>query len=90
VLTELSALGSLATVPTAAGAFYCFLRVNCELDSLMLAERLIREHKVAVIPGSAFGMTGGCYLRIAYGALQKKTVAEGVGRLVTGLRAILK
>jgi aspartate/methionine/tyrosine aminotransferase len=89
VLTELSTLGSLATVPTAAGAFYCFIRVNSRLDSMALAERLIRDHKVAVIPGSAFGMTEGCYLRVAYGALQKETVAEGVGRLVTGLRAIL-
>jgi aspartate/methionine/tyrosine aminotransferase len=89
VLTELSTLGSLATVPAAAGAFYCFLRVNTRLDSMALAERLIRDHKVAVIPGSAFGMTEGCYLRIAYGALQKETVAEGVGRLVSGLRAIL-
>jgi hypothetical protein len=26
---------------------------------------------------------------VAYGALQKATVAEGIGRLVTGLRAIL-
>ena len=52
------------------------------------AERLIREHQVAVIPGTAFGMTDGCYLRVAYGALQKETVAEGIGRLVLGLRAI--
>jgi aspartate/methionine/tyrosine aminotransferase len=49
---------------------------------------LIREHQVAVIPGTAFGMTDGCYLRVAYGALQKETVAEGIGRLVRGLRAI--
>ena len=27
-------------------------------------------------------MTDGCYLRVAYGALQKETVAEGIGRLV--------
>jgi aspartate/methionine/tyrosine aminotransferase len=51
------------------------------------AERLIREHKVAVIPGPAFGMSDGCYFRVAYGALQKETVAEGIGRLVKGLRA---
>ena len=51
---------------------------------LALAERLIREHQVAVIPGTAFGMTDGCYLRVAYGALQKETVAEGIGRLVRG------
>jgi hypothetical protein len=34
-------------------------------------------------------MTGGCCFRVAYGALQKDTVAEGIGRLVAGLRAIL-
>ena len=56
---------------------------------MTIAERLIREHKVAVIPGPAFGMTDGCYFRVAYGALQKATVAEGIGRLVAGLRAIL-
>ena len=56
---------------------------------MQIAERLVREHKVAVIPGPAFGMTDGCYLRVAYGALQKDTVAEGIGRLVNGLRAIL-
>ena len=39
---------------------------------MTLAERLIREHKVAVIPGPAFGMTDGCYFRVAYGALQKE------------------
>ena len=27
-------------------------------------------------------MTDGCYFRVAYGALQKETVAEGIGRLV--------
>jgi aspartate/methionine/tyrosine aminotransferase len=56
---------------------------------LAIAERLIREHKVAVIPGPAFGMTDGCYFRVAYGALQPATVAEGIGRLVTGLKDIL-
>ena len=79
----------MASVPAADGAFYAFLRVQTDMTPLALAERLIREHKVAVIPGDAFGMTDGCYFRVAYGALQKATVAEGLGRLVTGLRAIL-
>ena len=56
---------------------------------MRVAERLIREHRVAVIPGTAFGMTDGCYFRVAYGALQKATVAEGIGRLVTGLTEML-
>jgi aspartate/methionine/tyrosine aminotransferase len=88
VLSRLAALAPLAQVPAADGAFYCLLRVATTLDSLTLTERLIREHQVAVIPGTAFGMNDGCYLRVAYGALQKETVAEGIGRLVGGLRAI--
>ena len=89
VVSELSALGPLATVPTADGAFYALLRVNTDKDPLVVGEQLVRRHKVAVIPGTAFGMTDGCYFRVAYGALQKATVAEGIGRLVSGLRAIL-
>ncbi len=89
VLSELGALAPLASVPAADGAFYAFVRVNTTLAPLALAERLIREHKVAVIPGDAFGSTDGCYFRVAFGALQKATVAEGLGRLVYGLRDIL-
>ena len=88
VVSELSQLGSLATLPAADGAFYCLLRVNTAMDPVAVGERLVREHKVAVIPGTAFGMTEGCYFRVAYGALQKATVAEGIGRLVAGLKAI--
>jgi aspartate/methionine/tyrosine aminotransferase len=90
VVSRLAALAPLVTVPAADGAFYCLLKVETRLDPLALAERLIREHKVAVIPGPAFGMTDGCYFRVAYGALQKDTVAEGIGRLVAGLRAELR
>src|SRR5437899_3157809 len=99
VLGALGRLAPLAEVPPADGAFYCLLKVNVPDQlirgegapsvAMVLAERLIREHKVAVIPGPAFGMTEGCYFRVAYGALQKETVAEAIGRLVKGLRAIL-
>jgi aspartate/methionine/tyrosine aminotransferase len=89
VVRELAALEPLASVAAADGAFYCLLKVETDLDPLALAERLIREHRVAVVPGTAFGMTDGCYFRVAYGALQKETVTEGIGRLVTGLRAIV-
>lgn len=90
VLRKLSELGPLAHVPPADGALYCFLKVNTNLPPLALAERLIRDYKVAVIPGPAFGMADGCYFRVAFGALQKDTVAEGIGRFVTGLQQILK
>jgi aspartate/methionine/tyrosine aminotransferase len=90
VTGELRSLEPLCTVPPADGAFYCFLRVNADADPMRVAERLIREHRVAVIPGTAFGVRDGCYFRIAYGALQKDTVSEGIGRLVNGLRSILQ
>ena len=89
VVSKLTALAPVASVPAADGAFYCLLKVHAGVDPMQVAERLIREHRVAVIPGPAFGMTDGCYFRVAYGALQKETVAEGIGRLVTGLRTIL-
>jgi aspartate/methionine/tyrosine aminotransferase len=90
VMRELGSLQPLCTVPPAEGAFYCFLRVNTPVDPMRLAERLIREHRVAVIPGPAFGVTGGGHFRVAYGALEQPTVAEGIGRLVSGLRSILE
>jgi aspartate/methionine/tyrosine aminotransferase len=74
-------------VPSVGGAFYYLVRVRSALDSLALTERLIRTHRVAVIPGSAFGDTAGCSIRISYGALRPESVTEGVARLVHGLRA---
>jgi aspartate/methionine/tyrosine aminotransferase len=89
VIAELRSLEPLCSVPPVDGAFYCFVRVKADVDPMVLAERLIREHRVAVIPGGAFGADG-CYFRVAYGALQKQTVAEGIGRLVNGLHTILR
>jgi len=89
VKKELVSLGSLCELPPANGAFYFLLRLHTTLDSMQLTERLIREHGVAVIPGTAFGLHEGCYMRVAYGALQKQTAAKGIGRLVGGLKKIL-
>ena len=77
-------------VPSAQGAFYFLLRARSERPALEIAERLIREHGVAVIPGNAFGLERGCYLRVAYGALTKDTATEGLARLGRGLRALVK
>ena len=88
VLDALGTLGPVCDVPPAEGAMYCFPRIATTMHPMHLAERLIREHKVAVTPGTAFGMAEGCHFRVAFGALQRETVAEGIGRLVTGLREI--
>src|SRR5680860_236867 len=89
VLRQMGELEGRIDPPRAEGAFYVLLRVHTDIPDMTLVERLIREYRVAVIPGSAFGTGTGCYLRIAYGALRKETVTEGIGRLVQGLRALV-
>jgi aspartate/methionine/tyrosine aminotransferase len=86
---SLNSVADLCTIAPADGAFYFFLKVNASIDAFELAERLIREHRVAVIPGTTFGMENGCYLRVAYGALSKEIALEGIERLVKGLQRIL-
>ena len=88
IFSELDRPDVPCDTPMANGAFYFFTRVRTALDPMSLAERLIREHRVATMPGSAFGMTDGCYLRISYGMLDEATAVEGLGRLTTGLRAL--
>lgn len=88
VLQSLEPLRSFCQIPSADGAFYLLIKVGAKLDSLTLAEKLIREHGVAAIPGVAFGLDQGCYLRIAYGALDESTAEEGMRRLVRGLSAL--
>ena len=85
----LSAPGVPCDIPMAAGAFYFFIRVPTRLDALTCCDRLIHDHHVAAIPGSAFGDVAGCSLRISYGALDQAAVEEAVRRLVTGLRALV-
>jgi len=89
VLDELAQLDPRIIVPPVEGAFYVFARVDTDLDALTLTRRLIEAYRVAVIPGTTFGMTDGCYLRIAYGALEKETMAEAMGRLKEGLVTIV-
>jgi len=88
-LAPLAATG-LCEIPPADGAFYFFLRVRSPRRPLDLVEQLVRDHRVAVIPGDAFGITEGCPLRVAYGALAQDTVTEGIGRLAAGLRTLVK
>lgn len=68
------------------GAFYYLIRIHQNINAEQLAETLIRKYKVATIPGTTFGLTKGCYLRIAYAALESKKMEEGIERLMEGLR----
>jgi aspartate/methionine/tyrosine aminotransferase len=88
VRQELAKIESFCHVIPTAGALYYLLKVDTELDDMALVTRLVKEFGVAVMPGSTFGITAGCTLRLSFGALDAESVALGVGRLVRGLQAI--
>lgn len=88
LLDRLASWSAFATAAPAQGAFYVLLKVKSTLPALELVRRLIEDHKVAVIPGSAFGLNEGCYLRIAYGVLDLPTCEEALDRLGSGLAAL--
>jgi aspartate aminotransferase len=76
------------TVPTPLGAFYVYPDVQGLLGrtwrgktpttSLELADLILDEVEVAVVPGEAFGPSG--YLRLSY-ALGDEALLEGVRRM---------
>lgn len=62
---RLVGMGFEVTKPN--GAFYIFPSIKkFGLSSEEFCERLLREAKVAVVPGSAFGLGGEGYMRISY------------------------
>ena len=88
VAQQLDSIKGICAIAPNPGAFYFFLKINTNLNDLDLVRKLIEQYKVAVIPGSTFGMENDCYLRVAYGSLQRDTAKEGIERLTTGLRDI--
>ncbi len=88
LLDQLGKLSDHCRLVVPKGAFYCFLQVDSPLSDLELVKRLIDEFKVGVLPGSTFGVTEGCYIRIAYGALRKETAQIAIERLVRGLKEL--
>jgi len=88
LLNELDSVRNRCTPAPADGAFYVLLKVHTKLGAMELVESLIRQHGVAVLPGSTFGLNDGCHLRIAYAALKRDTAAEAISRLVRGLREL--
>jgi aspartate/methionine/tyrosine aminotransferase len=90
VLDRLQALSDIAVINYPKGAFYCLLKLNTNLSDLIVAKQLIERDRVAVIPGSTFGLERGCYFRVAYGSLTVDTATLGVERLVRGIRGLVE
>ena len=87
VLQQLQAINDICEVQPTTGAFYLLLKIQTQLTDLELAERLIKEFKVATIPGCAFGIQRGCYLRISFGMLNRNESFEAINRLIVGLKS---
>jgi aspartate/methionine/tyrosine aminotransferase len=85
VLTKLQPLSGLCYIPEPEGAFYLLIKINTDKNDLELAKALIENFKVAAIPGSAFGLSEGCYLRISYGMLDAVQIDTAIDRLVNGI-----
>lgn len=86
VIRSLEEISHFCEVPSPQGAFYCFLRVRGDVDSMHLVRELVTQHRVAIIPGTAFGIQRGCYVRLAYGALTEGTATAGLTRFIKGMK----
>ncbi|MEW5937055.1 MAG: pyridoxal phosphate-dependent aminotransferase [Candidatus Thermoplasmatota archaeon] len=75
-------IGGSLHCPVPHGAFYLFPSYEGEQSSEALAERLLREAKVATTPGSAFGKAGEGHLRLSYAA-SKEDIQVGIERLAS-------
>ena len=91
VVTALRAIPGVRCA-TPAGAFYAFPDVGDVLaanglTAPQLADRLLEEHGVALLPGNGFGPAGASHLRISF-AGTAGAVRDGLARLARGIAAL--
>lgn len=83
IVRGLSEAGLLVAEPD--GAFYVFPDIRRSgLSSMEFAENLLREERVAVVPGSVFGQQGEGYVRCSYatGVTQIEEALHRIGRFM--------
>jgi aminotransferase len=79
VVSGLNKLGLDCFEP--GGAFYAFPSIKSTgMTSEEFAERLLKEQKVAVVPGNVFGECGAGYLRCSY-ATSREELIEALSRI---------
>ena len=79
VVEELNRLGLSCRKPQ--GAFYAFADIKSTgLSSMDFCQRLLKEQKTAVVPGTAFGPSGEGYIRISY-ASSLDNLKEALNRI---------
>ena len=72
------------------GAFYFFVKIpeSFSKNSFDFCLELVREAKIAVVPGSAFSEYGEGYFRLSYAA-SMETLKEGLDRIENYLRKLI-
>ncbi len=88
MLDGLENVTCLKNAPVSEGAFYVMLELDSPARDMELVQSLITEYGVATLPGSAFGLSEGCHLRLSFGALSDDEIRTGLERLKQGLDAI--
>ncbi len=84
VVKRLNEMGLACFEPK--GAFYAFPSIRSSgLSSEEFAERLLRDGKVAVVPGNAFGNSGEGFVRCSYAASLKE-LNEAMNRIENFLK----
>jgi aspartate/methionine/tyrosine aminotransferase len=85
LVRELAAIpGVTAALPP--GAMYAFFRIDGVTDSLAFCKRLVREAKLGLAPGSAFGAEGDGFVRWCFAASEARLL-DGIARLSRFLAA---
>ncbi|MFV0479439.1 MAG: pyridoxal phosphate-dependent aminotransferase [Anaerorhabdus sp.] len=86
IVNGLKRLGFSCHLPD--GAFYVFPSIQSTgLSSEEFCERLLKEEKVAVVPGTAFGQCGEGYIRISY-AYSIDEIKEALHRIEKFLKKL--
>ena len=76
---RLNQMGLLCFEPR--GAFYCFPNIaRTGMDDETFAQELLREERVAVVPGTAFGPSGADHVRVCY-ATSYEELVEALDRI---------
>ncbi len=86
----LQSINDICTTPKCAGAFYFLVKLETDQTGMQIVQELIKNYKIAVIPGETFGLPDACYIRIAYAALDNKSSKIGIQRLIDGLNGIIR
>jgi aspartate/methionine/tyrosine aminotransferase len=74
------------TLAAPSGAFYAFPRFRGLADSQAFCEWMVREYRVGVAPGSAFGDGGEGHIRLCF-AVEESTLLEALDRLAAAWSA---